>query len=110
VKKMNRRRAKGSSSNMSSKRAGSNPDSKEVGGIEKSKEARPSWVVLLMTVSILNVDISQGCSLMEINVEGKEKVRWVGEGFPSLLGVSRGDTGASRLVMQELTSNKLDIL
>ena len=47
---------------------------------------------------------------MEINVEGKEKVRWVDEGFPFLLRVSQGDTGASRLVMQELTSNELDIL
>ena len=63
-----------------------------------------------MTVSILGVDISQGCSLMEFNVEGKEKIRWADEGFPLLLGVSWGDTGASRLVMRDLTSNKLDIL
>jgi len=63
-----------------------------------------------MTVSILGVDISQGSSLMEFNVEGKEKIGWVDEGFPFLLGVSRGDTGASRLVMRELASNELDIL
>jgi len=47
---------------------------------------------------------------MEFNVEGKEKIGWVDEGFPFLLGVSRGDTGASRLVMRELASNELDIL
>ena len=63
-----------------------------------------------MTVSLLGANTSQGCSLMEINVEGKEKVRWVDEGFPFLLRVSQGDTGASRLVMRELTSNELDIL
>jgi hypothetical protein len=47
---------------------------------------------------------------MEFNVGGKEKIRWVDEGFPFLLGVSQGDTGASRLVMRELISNELDIL
>ena len=47
---------------------------------------------------------------MEFNVGRKEKIRWADEGFPFLLGVSQGDTGASRLVMQELTSNELDIL
>jgi hypothetical protein len=36
-----------------------------------------------MTVSILGVDISQGCSLVESNVEGKEKIRWADEGSPS---------------------------
>lgn len=63
-----------------------------------------------MAVSILGVDISQRSSLMELNVEGKEKARWADEGFPFLLGVSQGDTGASRLVMRELASNELDIL
>ena len=52
-----------------------------------------------MAVSILGVDISQRSSLMELNVEGKEKAG--DEGFPFLLGVSRGDTGASRLVMRD---------
>jgi hypothetical protein len=52
-----------------------------------------------MTVSTLGVDISQGCPLMEINVEGKEKIRGVDKGFPFLLGVSWGNVGASRLVM-----------
>ena len=52
-----------------------------------------------MAVSILGVDISQGCSFMEFSIERKEKIRRVHGGFPFLLGVSRRDTGAGRLVI-----------
>jgi hypothetical protein len=49
-----------------------------------------------MTVSILGVDISQGSSLMEFNVEGKEKIGWVDEGFLSyweLVGATLAQVG-----------------